>query len=336
MFLSKRSNGKYYIFYNNGKGKRTCVSTKTKIKSEALKYLSNFRKNIENNSEEKILEMSVKDFFWEYLKYSEGVHSKNTTLSIKSTVNALNEYFGNRYINQITINDLSQYIHYRLAKTSPYVARREMAYLSAAFNYGIARNYLAKNHIKEMKKIKLPEKQPLFFSKEEFARLLSVIENIDFKDAVVFALYTGLRQMELITLEWNQIDFNNKLIVLNNRNHLTKSKKIRSIPLNDIAMDILTKRYLNKKGNVIFTYNGNPMKQLFISHKFKKYVRKAEDINQNLSFHSLRHTFASWLVQKGVSLYIVSKLMGHSDTKTTQIYSHLRTEDLQSSINLLN
>jgi site-specific recombinase XerD len=86
---------------------------------------------------------------------------------------------------------------------------------------------------------------------------------------------------------------------------------------------------------IIFTYHYQPIKQDFISKKFKKYVIKA-GLNPKLNFYSLRHTFPSWLVQRGVSIYEVSKLLGHSDIKVTEIYSHLRVEDLRNSVNLLN
>ena len=66
----------------------------------------------------------------------------------------------------------------------------------------------------------------------------------------------------------------------------------------------------------------------------KKDIRAAK-LNDKLNFHSLRHTFATRLVQRGVSIYIVSKLLGHADVTTTQIYAHLQTNDLRNVINLL-
>ena len=96
-------------------------------------------------------------------------------------------------------------------------------------------------------------------------------ESEDLKDVFIFALNTGLRQMEIITLEWNQIDFDNKLLLLNNRNSITKSKKVRSIPLNQKTYEILVKRIKSsdKKSNV-FTYQNELINQQFISHKTKK------------------------------------------------------------------
>lgn len=76
------------------------------------------------------------------------------------------------------------------------------------------------------------------------------------------------------------------------------------------------------------------MKQDYLVKNYKKFVLKA-GINPKLNFHSLRHTFASWLVQRGVSIYHVSKLLGHADIKTTEIYAHVRAEDLRASVELL-
>ena len=141
--------------------------------------------------------------------------------------------------------------------------------------------------------------------------------------------------MELLTLEWNQINFKDRFLILDNRNHITKSKKIRTIPLNIRAMQILTSRQIILNGDLIFTINGEGITQDSISKRFKKYVI-ASKLNPKLNFHSLRHTFASWLIQRGASIYSVSKLLGHSDVKVTEIYAHLRPEDLIDSVNKLN
>jgi len=71
--------------------------------------------------------------------------------------------------------------------------------------------------------------------------------------------------------------------------------------------------------------------RLIVSKSFKRYIRQA-GLNNDLKFHSLRHTYASYLVQGGVSLYVVQKLLGHSDIKTTEIYAHLSPESLQEAV----
>lgn len=140
--------------------------------------------------------------------------------------------------------------------------------------------------------------------------------------------------MEIIKLQWDQINFEKNIVILDNQNHITKGKKVRTIPLNTKALAMLNKRFKNSFDKIVFTLNGNPLKQVYLSQLFGSYVEKAK-INPKLNFNSLRHTFASWLVQKGVSIYEVSKLLGHSDIKTTQVYAHLRNEDFKNAVELL-
>jgi len=85
----------------------------------------------------------------------------------------------------------------------------------------------------------------------------------------------------------------------------------------------------------VFARSGNRLSQSYVEHKFKQYVRSA-GLKENLKFHSLRHTFATWLVQNGASIYEVQKLLGHSDIKTTQIYAHLLASELHSTVNRIS
>jgi len=335
LFLSKRKNGNYYIYYLNEVGKRACISTKCKLKNEALKFLSNFKNQLEERKVNKVFPISLAKFFFEYLKYSESIHTYKSTQTIRSAVNSLLKYFGSIQLSDVNKKGISDYLQQRTNQVSPYVVKREIAYLSAMFNWAITKRYANDNLTNGIKKPKLPQKQPLYFSETDFGILLRTIDNQDIKDLINIATLTGLRQMELITLTWQQVAFKNKILTLDNRNHFTKSKRIRTIPLNVKALQILTERQMKCDAEFIFTYNNQPIKQDFISKKFKKYVLKA-GLNRKLNFHSLRHTFASWLVQRGVSIYEVSKLLGHSSISVTEIYSHLRAEDLREAVEKLN
>jgi site-specific recombinase XerD len=245
-------------------------------------------------------------------------------------------YYGDFPIEELNKEKVLKYIQYRSKNLSPHTVKREIESLSSLFNWAIDHNFMLENICIGIKRPRLPEKLPVFFTKWEFEELLRITIDQDLKDLFIFAINTGLRQMELIKLEWNQINIEGKLLILDNRNHLTKSKKIRSLPLNQSAIKILEKRIQSRyKHTIVFTYHTHPINQQFISHKTKKLVRLSK-INPKLNFHSLRHTFASWLVQKGVSLYEVSKLLGHADIKTTQIYAHLRSDDLRNAVEMLD
>lgn len=333
MFLSKK--GKYYyVFYKNSKGKMTSKTTKKNKKIDAMKFLVDFQKQINDQNKSPIVVLPLKKFFLEYLIYSERVHSWNHTLSLKTTFNEFIKIIKINNTNEITWQVMDEFISNRRKKVSPYSTRRDIANFSGAFEWGIKRNYFTLNYCKQIEKPKIPEKLPLFYTEKDIEKLFNTIDCNDMKDIVLFTLNTGLRQSEVMTLEWTQVDLIQRLITLDNRNRLTKSKKVRSVPLNIVSFDIILKRSMIREHDIVFTFLNRPYKQLTLSHKFKKYVVKS-GINPKLNFHSLRHTFASRLVQKGVSIYHVSKLLGHASVTTTQIYAHLRTDDLRKSVELL-
>jgi site-specific recombinase XerD len=87
-----------------------------------------------------------------------------------------------------------------------------------------------------------------------------------------------------------------------------------------------------ESSDLVFARRGFQIGESFVSHRFKEYVRMA-GLDERLHWHSLRHTFASWLVQDGVSLYAVQKLLGHSSVTVTEIYSHLQPEKLHDTVN---
>ena len=334
MFLSKRSNGTYYIFYEQGNGKRTCTSTKTKLKKEANVFLSQFSEKLASLKRQSFNPITLKEFSFKYLKYSELSHTWKTTLTYRTTFNIMIAYLGNIQLSELK-NSIEDFIGYRVKKVSAYAGRKDLINIKAMFNRALDNNFLNSNPANKIKRIKTPEKLPVFFNKEDFEKLISTIESEDLKDLVILAVNTGLRQGEIINLEFSQIDFINRVITLDNQTHITKSKKVRSVPLNEITFQILTKRVRKNGSPYVFSLNGNKINQDFLIRRFKKYELEAE-LNSKLKFHSLRHTFASWLVQRGVSIYEVSKLIGHSDIKVTEIYSHLRAEDLRESVEKLN
>jgi integrase len=335
MFLSKRSNGIYYIYYQGSNGKRTSISTKTAFKKDALKFLSGFSKILEGKQSAEINSISLKSFSWEFLKYSESIHSWKTTLDYKSTFNEMKKYFGDILLTEFNQRNIEEFIQYKIRKVSLYSGRRHLINIKAMFNKAVAYGHLESNPAKNIKRIKPPEKLPLFFTEEEFNKLLNVIDNPDWKDIVEFAVSTGFRQMEILNLHKKQFNKQDRMIILDNHFHTTKSRKIRNMPLNKRAFEIVSRRVEQEKGELIFTLNGEEILQDNLQDKFRKYVKAAE-LNPKLTFHCLRKTFASWLVQRGVSIYEVSKLLGHSDIKVTEIYAHLKPDNLRNAVELLN
>ncbi len=180
---------------------------------------------------------------------------------------------------------------------------------------------------------KFDNRRVRFLTKEETLILLRTIKDKEkannWYDIVIFALNTGLRKGEIFNLSRNDINIQNRYLTVLD----TKNNKNRIIPLNNLSLGIIQRRLSNKKNYYIFTYNNNRI--------YEKSVKEiglnngVKDPRHKVVFHTLRHTFASWLVQDGIPLNLVSKLLGHSNIQMTMRYSHLAPEEGFSAVNTI-
>ena len=145
MFLSKRPNGIYYLYYNDNIGKRYCVSTKSKLKREALKFLTNFRVELEERASRKIFPITLNKFRFEFLKHSEAIHTPKTTKTFVTTFKYMLEFFGDPIISDLTEKDIRRFIDYRIKTPSIYQARKDLINISSSFTWAINEGYLLEN-----------------------------------------------------------------------------------------------------------------------------------------------------------------------------------------------
>jgi integrase len=147
------------------------------------------------------------------------------------------------------------------------------------------------------------------------------------------ARYTGLRRDNVVSLQWSQVDLARGLIVLDH----TKNGDRLGIPLCDPVIKTLedvkpTRPYAS--GPVFLQRDGEPVTADMVTIAFR---RACEAVGvTNFRFHDLRHTFASALVQRGVDLYRVQRLLGHRDGRMTQRYAHLALENLRDAVRVFN
>jgi site-specific recombinase XerD len=184
---------------------------------------------------------------------------------------------------------------------------------------------------------------PVFINENEFELIAKNITRKRVHQICVTAFYTGMRLGEVLHVTWEQVDLNNRMINLNNsESFVTKSKKPRCIPMCEKVYNIFKslndtyKPGYDIKDNIVFyKYYGIPYASSYLSHHFKETLSKT-GLRKGIKFHTLRHSFASMLVSKRVSLYVVKELLGHSDFATTQIYAHLESKSLKDAIDKLN
>ena len=144
-------------------------------------------------------------------------------------------------------------------------------------------------------------------------------------DVVRVAVATGMRLGEVISMRWGWVDFETGFITIcNHGDFRTKSGDERPIPMVGDALDVLQRlsaeRTDDLDGLVLAGVGGGSLNPNYVSRRIKYYVRLAK-LPEHIRFHSLRHTCASWLVQRGVSLPIVQAILGHSTMRVTQRYT---------------
>jgi site-specific recombinase XerD len=334
MFLSKIGDI-YYLYFSDETGTRHKVSTSCRKKSEALIFLQHFKQN-EYEKRKKLKKISFSDFKDQFLVYSSGIHTPST---LRTNATAFKEFLrveGNKPLHSIGIREIEYFLGVKKQESSEWTARKYYGSLASAFEKAIQWNYLEENPFRKVPKPKSREILPAFFTESDFRILLSVIDDRDFKDLCITALLTGLRLAELLHLCWNDIDFSSKVILVRNTEKFTtKTRKNRIVPMSEEVFRLLSvrKEAIRFECEVVFhNKNGGELLYTSVSQKFKKYVRRAH-LNDKLHFHSLRHSFASALVSSGVSLYAVQKLLGHTTSRTTEVYSHLLPQQLHSEVN---
>lgn len=335
MFLSKRSNGIYYLWFTAEGGKRDKVSTGCRVKSDAIKFLRDF-KGKEVRKREEVRNKTLTTFFCEYSSYSGTNHTLKTQKSISSAFREFIRINGDVRLDSIGVRQIEAFLAIKTMEASPWTARKYYIHLASAWETARRWNYITDNPFRKVKKPKLRELQPLFFTKDEFEKLIHVISDEQYRNICCVGLLTGMRLGEILNLQWSDIDLDSKTLrVLNSSEFTTKSKRNRTLPISEQLYEILSVMGMKSSSALVFHKKGTRFDVDVISRKFKHYVRKAR-LRDKLHFHSLRHTFANGLVQDGVSLYEVQKLLGHSNISVTQVYSHLQPEKLHSTVNRIS
>ena len=338
MFLSKDSKSPFYQITYFVNGKRTKKSTKTSDLQEAKKILASFipeERKIETEVKTvNSTSISLTDFKDEYINYSK--QSKSVYYikrSIEPAFKFFIEFIGNKPLKEISLKEIDNFIISKY-KHSPSSAALYYRTLKAAFNKAISWEYLETNPFTKIKAPKLAKSLPVFINEEQLQAILSETEEQYLKDIFTFAFYTGMRIGEILNMKWNWIDTTQNIIIIKNSvSFKSKSKKERIIPIHNKVNEILSRQKQNT-AFIFYRYIGIKLNENFISKKFKAAVRDAK-LSDDIHFHTLRHSFASNLVQKGANLYVVKELLGHEDIKTTQVYSHLTQSSLTNAVFLL-
>ena len=333
MQLYRRNKKYYYVKYLDENGCEVRVSTSKIRKDEALKVVSDVKKNL-NSTKRKV--GTLESISSEYLKHIKIRLSKKYFVNMSSTLSAFSKYIGIKHIDSVKKHSISSFIDQKIISGKLHQANQHFRNLRTFFNWAVDNDYINQSPIDRMKPPKLPEKKPTWITVHELDIILSNVNSSQLKDVYQILFYTGMRASELLSMTWSNINLEEKLIFIrNSQTFTTKSGKERAIPMNDKVYNIIYRQPTRFRGELLFLKNGFIFSVDYISKQFKKALRNT-GLNEDIHLHSLRHSFASNLMKEGANIYFVSKLLGHAKVSTTEIYAHVKTEDLRKSIELLN
>jgi len=225
------------------------------------------------------------------------------------------------------------------AGRSAQTIRHVLAALRQVFNFAKRHGlYAGDNPVSLVKKPSADARRLRFLTHDEADRLLAALAERESNahDMALLALHCGLRAGEIFSLTWGDVDLERGVLILRD----TKSGKTRAAYMTEAVTAMLAGMDRRNPNDLVFpSANGGRIVQ--ISETFNRVVTAlglnngVTDPRQKVVFHTLRHTFASWLVEQGIDLYSVKELMGHGTLAMTERYSHLSPDKLRRAVKTL-
>jgi integrase len=266
------------------------------------------------------------DFAKEYLQWSKANKKGSSHDRELSTMRRLNSEFEKYDLQNVTTWIIEKWKSKRKEEVKPATVNRELALLKHMFTKAIEWGKVKDNPARKVKLLKGEIKRVRFLMPDEIRTLLSNCAD-HLRPIVTVALHTGMRKGELLSLQWDQVNFEQKIITLED----TKNRERRDVPMNETVRTTLMG--MERKGSHIFC-NGSGETFLNVRRSFETAVRKSGI--EDFRFHDLRHTFASNLVMEGIDIMTVKELMGHKDLTMTLRYSHLAPNHKMRAVNILD
>ena len=248
--------------------------------------------------------------------------------------------FVNKSYKDVNVGDIVKYITYLNNKISAKSINRHIVSIKNFFKY-LERNDLIKNNpCTDITGLKTPKKMPRVLSEEDINKLLDIklTDAYSYRNKAMLELMysSGLRVSELLNLELSNIDFNMNLVRI-----YGKGNKERIVPIDDVATKYLYE-YINIYRNTLLKNNVSNI--LFLNSRGDKLSRQGffkilreialeKGIKRDISPHTLRHSFATHLLDHGADLRSIQTMLGHENIETTQIYTHVSNNYIKENYN---
>ena len=264
-------------------------------------------------------------------------HSEVTINTYLSRIKGLYNYY-EREPAELSITDIRKYFLYLINVKKMGVESLRNSYYGIRFYFIYCRGF-SKDDFKFMK-VRRPSRLPIILTKREVRKILSEVKIPDYKVCLELMYACGLRIGEAVKIAPADIDGDRKILHVKNG----KGRKDRAVPIPDNIYEKLRQYWLTHKNRYLLfpTRNSSDRKSCEISIKrrvlqvaFKKALQESGVIRKATP-HTLRHSYATHLLEAGVNIRVIQKLLGHRSLRATIVYIHLTSTTEQRSVELLN
>ena len=321
-------NGRWYIDFTfnhkrirqfGGYTKEQAKNTLAKLRIEKLDEKMGYKKPKAQ------ADISFEKFADEFLELYSKQNKRSWTRD-ETSLKSLKAFFKGRELQDIGAEDIEGYRAKRKAEVSEPTINRELACLKTLFNKAIEWGKLDINPAQKVKKFREPKSKERILTNFEAKRLIEEASP-QLKPVIIIGLNTGMRRTEILSLRWENINFSKSFIHIED----SKSGRSRNVPMNYLVFETL--KGLSRDSEHVF-FNPDTKNHIKdIKTGFKAACRRAEI--KSLRFHDLRHTAASRMVEAGVDLVTVSKILGHSSIQMTMRYAHPTPENMKQAVEKL-
>lgn len=259
-------------------------------------------------------------------------YSHKTIKSYLSCMRSFVKYIHPRHPRDIGESDIRDYLLHLIETKSLAAATVNQVFNALRFLY--VELYKQPFVIGSLPRPKKERKLPVVLSQEEVISILNSVENLKHKTMLMLIYSAGLRVGEAVRLKVEDVDSGRKVIHLRG----AKGRKDRYTLLSDVALESLREYYKRYRPTEYLFEGANGRSHLSersVQHVFERAVRSA-GIRKPVSVHSLRHTFATHLLESGVDLRYIQTILGHASSKTTEIYTHVSKKSLGQIVNPLD
>jgi site-specific recombinase XerD len=259
-------------------------------------------------------------------------YSHKTIKAYKSCIRSFVNFTAPRHPRELQETDIRNYLLHLITVKQLAPATVNQVFNALRFLY--VELYKKPYAIGGIPRPRKEKKLPTVLSQEEVLRILSQVDNLKHKTILMLIYSAGLRVGESVRLKISDIDGERKMIHLRN----AKGKKDRYTLLSDTALETLReyyKQYKPKEYLFAGAEGRSHLSERSVQHVFER-ARESAGIHKPISVHGLRHSFATHLLESGVDLRYIQEILGHSSSKTTEIYTHVSKKTLGKIVNPLD